>query len=119
MQPQRQPGNALTKAYDLAVWIIRRVERMPRLHRYHLGLGLQEMALELVDRLIVAEYTKDRTPLLREINLHLEQMRYRVRLCKDVGLLKLPQYESCARQIDAVGMSVGAWGKKHGGREEG
>ena len=57
--------------------------------------------------------------MLREINLHLEQMRYRVRLCKDVGLLKLPQYESCARQIDAVGMSVGAWGKKHGGREEG
>jgi hypothetical protein len=102
----------LTKAYDLAVWTIRRVGRMPREHRYHLGLGLQELAVELVDRLIVAEYTRDRAGLLREINLLLEQMRYRVRLCKDVELLTLKQYEYAARQIDAVGVSVGAWGRK-------
>jgi len=108
--------DAITKLYDFLLWIIPKLEKFPRSQKFLIGDRIETILLDVLDLLIEAAYSKSKSGPLRAANLKLEQLRYLVRLSKDLKLLSLKSYEFSARSIDGVGVSVGGW-LKYSARE--
>lgn len=108
--------DAITKLYDFLLWIIPKLEKFPRSQKFLIADRIEILTLNVLDLLIEAAYSKSKQGLLRSANLRLEQLRFLIRLSKDLRLLSINHYEFCARSIDAIGTSVGGW-LKYSNRE--
>jgi hypothetical protein len=105
----KHTGVALEKAYQFVLWLIPTVERFPRAQKFLLGDRIQSTALDVVEGLVEATYTRNRAPVLRSVNLRLEKLRLLFRLATDLQILDVRRYEHAARTIDEIGRLVGGW----------
>ena len=113
----RNTGPALEAHYRFLLWLMPAVERFPRSQKFLLGDRIQNAALDVLDSLIEATYTRQRGPHLARANLGLEKLRFLMRLAHDLGHLDRRRYEHAARCIDEAGRKVGAWSKTHRAKE--
>lgn len=102
----------IVKTYDLILWSCQHTSRFPRQHRFVLGERIERKLYELLETLIEAKYRRDRGPLLEAANLHLEVLRFQIRLAKDLQCLKINSYEFASRAVDEIGRMVGGWARK-------
>ena len=109
----------ITKMYELIVWSANHIVKFLRAHRFTLGDRLAVRLYGLLDALIRAKYTRDRLPVLREVNLGLELLRFQFRLAKDLKCLSIESYGSATRFTNEVGQLAGMWAKRAAGRPEG
>ena len=107
----RKTGPALEKTYRFLLWLVPTVEKFPRAQKFMLGDRIQATALDVLEGLIEATYTRDRAAHLARVNLRLEKLRILFRLAKDLRLLDPRRYEVSAREIDEIGRMVGGWMK--------
>ena len=56
----RRVGPAVESIYRFVLWLVPAVEKFPRRQKFLLGDGLQATALDLLERLVEATYTRDR-----------------------------------------------------------
>jgi hypothetical protein len=105
----REAGPALEKAYQFVLWLVPTVEKFPRAQKFLLGDRIQSAAFDVLVGLVEATYSRNRTPVLRRVNLKLETLRLLFRLATDLRLLDLRRYEHAARAIDEIGRLVGGW----------
>ncbi len=103
-----------SRTYDLLLWLLPQATRFPRQHRFGLGERLVRRALDFQEALIAAGQANPdrRRSLLLEADTLLSQLRALVRLCKDLELLSLQQYEHASRLLSEVGRLLGAWLRK-------
>ena len=113
----RTTGAALEAHYRFVLWLIPTVQRFPRSQKFLLGDRIQSTALDVLERLIEATYTRRRSGHLAAANLGLEKLRFLVRLARDLRILDPRRYEHAARNIDDTGRRVGAWTKAHNAQE--
>ena len=113
----RATGAALESHYRFILWLVPVVDRFPRTRKFLLGDRLQTTALDVLERLIEATYTKRRSAHLANANLGLEKLRFLIRLARDLRCLDHRRYELAARSIDDTGRRVGAWRKAHDARQ--
>jgi len=99
----------ISKVYDLILWLLNRIPKFPRSHRFVLGDRIESIALEMLELLIEAAYTRDKAALLKRAGIQLEKLRYLIRISKDLKFLSLRQYKFVSAQIDEVGRMVGGW----------
>ena len=99
----RATGAALEAHYRFLLWLVPAVERFPRSQKFLLGDRIQTTALDVLERLIEATYTKRRADLLARANLGLEKLRIPFRLAHDLRLLDPRRYQHAARSIDETG----------------
>ena len=95
------------------------MERFPRRQKFLLGDRIQNAALDVLESLVEATYTRRREPLLARANLGIEKLRFLFRLATDLGYLDPRRYEHAARALDETGRKVGAWRKTHRARAGG
>ena len=76
----RRTGPALEAVYQFVPWLVPTVERFPRSQRFLLGDRLQTTALDVLERLIEATYTRARLPHPAAANLGIEKLRVLCRL---------------------------------------
>lgn len=107
----RTTGPALEKWYQFLRWLVPTVEKFPKAQKFTLGDRIQSGALDVLERLIEATYSREARPALAAANLGLEKLRFLFRLATDLKLLDLRRYEFAARAIDEVGRLVGGWMK--------
>jgi len=74
------------KAYELSVWLIRKVENFPRSYRFSVGDRLVQGDLDLL-----------------------------LRLAKDLNLLNVDSYGHAAERVEEIGRMVGGWRKASAG----
>jgi hypothetical protein len=79
----RRTGPAIEAHYQLIGWLMQTVERFPRSQKFLLGDRIQTAALDVLDALIEATYTRDRRGHLARANLGLEKLRFLIRLAFD------------------------------------
>ncbi len=113
----RATGAALEAHYRFVVWLVSAVERFPRSRKFLLGDRIQAAALDVLERLIEATYTRRRTSHLAQANLGIEKLRFLCRLARDLRCLDHRRYEHAARSLDETGRKVGAWSKAHRAKE--
>lgn len=118
MIKEQKEITALARTYDLLLWIIPQLEKFPKSQRFLLGDRIESRLLEVMDLLIRAAYTKNKTQFLREANLALEQLRHLVRLVKDLRYLSVKKYEFVSKSINQVGAEIGGWLKSQSGHEK-
>lgn len=105
----RQQAPVLEKMYQFLLWLIPTVEKFPRSQKFLLGDRLQAGALDVLEGLVDAAYTRNRSAILQRVNLGLEKLRYLIRLAKDLRYLDLRRYEFAAHAIEEIGRMVGGW----------
>jgi hypothetical protein len=112
----RRTGPALEAHQQFILWLVPTVERFPRSQKFLLGDRLQATALDVLEALIEATYTRDRRGHLARANLGLEKLRVLCRLATELRHLDPRRYENAARSIDEIGRLVGGWQKAHTAR---
>ena len=113
----RQTGPALEAHYQFILWLVPTLERFPRSQKFLLGDRIQSTALNVLESLIEATYTRHRSQHLSQANMGLEKLRFLLRLAWELHYLNRRRYEHAARTIDEVGRRVGAWKKAHHAHE--
>lgn len=72
-------------AFDLAVHIEKIVRHFSRYHKYTLGTQLRESSQDILKRIIEANTSRDREPLLLQLRQELEWFKFLARLCHESG----------------------------------
>jgi hypothetical protein len=70
--------------YRFVLWLIPTLDKLPRSQKFLLGDRIQATALDVLERLIEATYSKTRERALGDANLGLEKLRFLLRLCADL-----------------------------------
>jgi hypothetical protein len=102
------------KAYDLAKEVLPRVSKFPRDYKFTLGDRIVGNTLDILESLIQAAYSKEKTSLLAKADVHLERVRFLLRLSCDLGPLSQPGYEHVMGLITELGKQIGGWSKQAG-----
>lgn len=113
----RTTGAALEAHYGFLLWLVPALERFPRSQKFLLGDRIQGVALDVLESLIDATYTRQRGGHLARANLGIEKLRFLLRLAQDLRYLDRRRYEHAARSLDATGRRIGAWNKAHRARQ--
>ena len=112
----RQTGPALEEMYQFLLWLLPTIDKFPRSRKFVLGDRIENAALDVMDSLIAATYTRGRDRPLADANLGLERLRFLIRLSNEMRLIDNRRYEHAARAIDGIGRFVGGWIKAHRAR---
>jgi hypothetical protein len=112
----RRTGPALEAMYQFLLWLVPAVDKFPRNQKFVLGDRIESAALDVMDSLIAATYTRARDTKLSDANLGLERLRFFMRLSCELRLIDNRRYEHAARSIDEIGRLVGGWVKAHRAR---
>jgi len=107
----RRTGPALEAHQRFLLWLVPVVERFPRRQKFLLGDRIQGIALDVLEALIEATYTRDRRAHLARANLGLEKLRVLIRLATEMEMLDQRRYEYAARTLDDIGRLVGGWAR--------
>jgi hypothetical protein len=103
-----------SKTYDLMLWLLPQATHFPRAHRFGLGERVTRLALDFQETLLDAGLRRgpERLQRLYQADSQLAQLRQHLRLCKDIGLISLAQYEHVSRLLVEIGRLLGGWLKK-------
>ena len=112
MSKKYQELPIIQKTYDLIVWYVPLLNKLPRDHKFNLGDRITSGLYTLLEELLVARYSGKKLALLQALNLKLEILRYQTRLLLDLGLFQANRYEHAVKQINGVGGELGNWIKQ-------
>ncbi len=105
----KRTGAAVESHYQFLLWLIPAIEKFPRAHKFTVGERIERTALDVLEALIEATYTKERLQHLRQANLGIEKLRFLLRLATDLKVLDRDRYEHAARTLDETGRQIGGW----------
>ncbi len=100
------------KSYQFTVWYIKKLERLPRNHRYTLGEKIQNECLELLMILTETIYSREKKRLLTQANQHIEKLRILSRLMHDLGLISEDNKRYILSNLQEIGAMSGGWIKQ-------
>jgi hypothetical protein len=107
----RRYGPALEAMHCFLLWAIPTVEKFPKSQKILLGDRIQTTALDVLERLVEATYSRMRSNPLAAANLGIEKLRFLFRLAVEPRYLDARRYEDSARCLDDLGRSIGGWRK--------
>jgi hypothetical protein len=76
----KRTGPAIEAHYRFLAWLAPTIEKFPRSHKFTIGDRIQVTALDALEALIEATYTRDRAHHLWQANLGIEKLRFLLRL---------------------------------------
>jgi hypothetical protein len=109
----RRTGAAVEAHFQFLMWLVPAIEKFPRTQKFLLGDRIQTMALDVLECLIEATYTRDRKGQLARANLGIEKLRFFFRLAVELHYLDRRRYQHAARTLDEIGRLIGGWAKAH------
>ena len=108
-----QESPIFSRTYDLLLWLIPQAQKFPRIHRFGLGERVVRLALDFQETLIAAglSASEKRREALLQADVQLAKLRQLLRLCKDLELFNIGQYEHAAGMLVEIGRLLGGWQK--------
>lgn len=114
METSPRPHEALplfVKWTTYLKWQLDRTEKFPKKVRFTFSSRLDNIALDVLERIIEATYTKRRGKLLRQINLDIDKLRVLLRICHELAYLPTQSYKHAIKLFDECGRMAGGWGR--------
>jgi hypothetical protein len=93
-------------------WIFQTTSKFPKSLRASLTTRIENLSLEVVERILQATYKTQKKEVLKEINLLLENIRILFRLAHTLKCLNTNSYEYAMTQLLIAGKQVGGWHKQ-------
>ena len=108
------------KTQVFLVWVLEHTQRFPKTQRFVMAKRVQDAILDFQECLVVAVKSKEPLKSLHEADVNLEKLRRHIRICVDLKLLSMRQYEYAAVQMVELGKLLGGWiGSLRTGRRSG
>lgn len=97
--------------------ILDRTLRFPKAVRFTFSTRIDNLALDVLDRIVEARYASGRRKktALEEVDLMLSRLRVLLRLAHERRYLSGRGFEHLIRRIDEAGRMVGGWRKQQAG----
>jgi len=95
--------------YRTTDWILDKCDRFPKQTRFTMAGRIAQIALDALETITEAAYSKEKRALLLRVNLHFEKLRLLLRLCHDRRYLSPSQYEFIQTEINTAGKMCGGW----------
>tara|TARA_R110002111_G_scaffold260867_1_gene332902 strand:- start:7775 stop:8131 length:357 start_codon:yes stop_codon:yes gene_type:complete len=95
--------------YEMTIWLIPKIQKFPRDLRFVLGEKIEQLLFGILDLLIQAKYTRQRTSLLDTVNVELEKLRFHLRIAHDLNALSHKAYGLSSGRLLDIGGQVGGW----------
>lgn len=102
----------IQKTYDLIIWYIPIINRLPKTHKYTIGDRIINGLYDFLESLIIAKYASDKLNLLESLNPKLDIIRYQTRILLDFELINSKRYEYISQLINEIGKELGGWIKQ-------
>ena len=102
------------KMYDFILYLFPIVDRFPKHEKFALCVNIKSCCIEIARLIVRANKTKNKRPLLFDVDVCLEELRLLLRLARDRRHLSNKSYEHSARQLGEVGRLLGGWIKAVG-----
>ena len=84
-------------------------DRMPKKSRFTYSNRMNNLALDLIEDLVEARYSRNKTSVLKSANLRLEKLRVLFRICHESKLISNDSYKHAAYSLNEVGKMLGGW----------
>jgi len=97
------------KHYQLILWLLPKMANFPKDQRFLLADRIEIMLLDILELLIEAVYSKSKKEILRKANLRLEQLRFMIRISKDMKYINIHGYDYFCQKVLEIGRMVGGW----------
>jgi len=94
---------------DFLQWLLPTTARLPRHIRFTFVNRIDNLALDVVEDLVEARYSRDRRAVLARASLRLEKLRVLLRLCRALGYFPHARCEHAMRCVNDVGRMLGGW----------
>lgn len=104
-----EPAALALRMEDLTLWVLQRVTKFPRDHKFTVGDRLTETCLDTTALLVEASFVRSKLDLLASASRGLTRARVLVRLAQRLGLLSADQRAYFAGQTDELGRMLGGW----------
>lgn len=100
------------RTYDLILWLLPHTLKFPRSQRFVLGKAVPDTVLRLQELLIEATQSQAPIDKLKQADTQLQKLRFYLRLCRDLNLFTVGQYEHVSKLETEIGKLLGGWIKK-------
>jgi len=97
--------------YETLNWILTTAEQFPKQARFSFASRLIDAALDTLDLIVEAIYTKERLHILDRLNLYIEKQRIFFRLACDRRYISPKQQAYIADALNRAGQMIGGWRK--------
>lgn len=91
------------------------VQHFPKAERHVLSQDLRLCMWRILRLVVTAGKRYHKKTTLQDLDIELELMRRKLRLCRELGVLPFKKYEVWARHLDDIGRMTGAWIKSSKG----
>lgn len=95
--------------YRTTDWLLDKCDRFPKHTRFTISGRVANIAIETLELIVAAAYTREKREKLHLINLNLEKLRFLMRLCFERRYLNLTQYEFIQQEMNTAGRMCGGW----------
>ncbi|NLA08279.1 MAG: diversity-generating retroelement protein Avd [Parcubacteria group bacterium] len=94
------------------LWLHPVVNKFPKSQRFVLGQQIENELLEIIKDIILANSERNKTEILKRINIRLDTLRTLIRLAKDLRFLSIKQYGDAAVKMNEIGKLLNGWMKR-------
>lgn len=101
------------KTYDFVKIIYKVVHEFRKEYKHTLGAELQEILLNMLDEIIVANSLPDAEKIkeINKISRLFDRFKIRFRLAFEIGLVSEKKFACEQRRIEEIGRMIGGWRK--------
>ncbi len=100
------------KTYDFTKWLLEHTIRFPKSQRFVMAKRIEDAALNFYDLLLLAVKETNKKEILNKASFELERLKHYLRLCRDLNIMSIKQYEYSSKAIVEIGNLLGGWLKK-------
>ena len=100
------------KWMEFLKWLLAATDKMPKKARFTLTNRINNLAIDLVEDLIEARYSRNKTTALRSANMKLEKMRVLMRIAFDSEFIPMTAFKHSAIALNETGKMLGGWLKQ-------
>lgn len=96
---------------DFLKWLFLTTEKFPKKSRFTIVNKLDNLAINILDQIIEARYSKKKLFIVKNINLEVEKLRVLLRISFELRFMPVKSYEYSMRQLYEAGSMAGGWVK--------
>lgn len=95
--------------YDFKLYFVKLSRGFPRDFKYGIAVEIRKLCLEIIDNIVLANSSVDKTAYLQSILLIVERMKVKIRLLKDLGVTKMSSYKFMAESLVKISKQTNGW----------
>ena len=102
------------KVYDFTLYIFPIVDKFPKHEKFVMCTHIKSCVLDMTRLVIQANKSRKKRPILYDIDVKIEELKFLLRLAHDRKYLAHKSYEHSSKLVVEIGRLLGGWIKSAG-----